>query len=221
MDMLAICFHGRAPLRGCDHVTLTRSKTVLVMSGDYLWTAKEATAYELYAGTEQAEAALTSFLNARTVNHLRAFVSQYGPLEEVHYHDHGICVSVAELRTLADALRRLNWMLRTGQFAGANRAFRGQIIHPFAVTLDLSLEAAETTRGFSSVLSTRSLYRFLVHEVIVRALAHRAPVQCAGCGAIMLSARSDRKFCTAACKQANHRLVVRGRGTSVEGSPSV
>lgn len=220
MDMLAICFRGRAPLRGCDQITLTRDEARYIPPGDYLRTAKAMTAYELFSGTEAAEAALTSLLNARTVNHLRAFTSQYGPLDHVHHHDGGLCVSVTELRDLAAWLRRLNELLLDGKYIDANPVFTGPVQHPFAVALDLSLGYAETVRGFSSVLVTKSLYRFLVHEVVVRALAHRSPVACSGCGEVMLSARPDRKFCTAACKQKNHRLVVRSRGTAAEGPPS-
>lgn len=210
MHMSAVCLLGTASRRGFEIIRGGRSSPSSYRSledGDHVWTEKADKTYTMYSRTDEADEATISILNARTDHQLGAFASEYGFPGLSHAHNGGECMPVATLRDSVEALRRLSTMLEAGDFSEANPLPNGLVMSPFAVAFNLWLVPAENTRGFSPVMMTCSLYCFLVHQIITRALANRPLFVCNACGDFQRSSRRDSKFCSGRCRTANFRAI--------------
>ncbi|MGO6791069.1 hypothetical protein ACCT17_34140 [Rhizobium ruizarguesonis] len=222
----AVCLQGEAAGTGFEivHIGPREARTYFDV-GTYIWTEKARTPYTIISRTDEAEEAVIAILNAKTDNQLGAFTSRYGSLWHVREQRGGDCVALDELRRVVGDLRRLSDTLLAGDFTEANPLPNGLIMSPHAVAFNLWLVPKEDLRGFSPMFMTYSLYTFLAHELITRALGNRPLLVCNACHDYQRSARKDCKFCSPKCRQANHRATRAsqpGRSAAkVRGRPSV
>ena len=211
MSISAVCLNGEASRTGFDIIQitdgLTRKSNKYFPPGAYIWTENARRPYTIYSGTDEADLALVSLLNARTENQLGAFASKYGFLTAPYPHHHGECASVTASRAVVEDLRKLSKNLKEGNFSSSKPLPNGLTVSPFSVSFNFWLLPAETPLGFSPVLMTFSLYSFLAHEVITRALGNRPLLVCTACGDFVRSARRDTKFCSGRCRTAFSRAV--------------
>lgn len=207
----AVCLQGKAARTGFEIIFIDQSERIAsrkyLEAGPHVWTEKAGTDYRLLSRTDEAEQATVSILNAKTDRELGAFTSRYGHLAHPRLHLGGECVSLEELRRVVGDLRRLYDLLLAGDFTEANPLPNGMVMSPFSVAFNLWLVPDESSPNFSVQFMTYSLYTFLVHELITRALGNRPLLVCAYCRDYQRAARRDRLFCSGRCRTAHSRLV--------------
>lgn len=217
MSTSAVCLNGEAPQTGFEIFRIPQGSSASANSrldpGTYIWTENVKNPYCLYSRSDEADLALNSLLNARTENQLGAFSSKYGFLTPTYQHRGGECAPVAGIRAVVDDLSMLDKTLKAGNFNPTNPLPNGLIVSPFAVSFNFWLLPTVNPPGFSPVLMTFSLYSFLAHEVITRALANRPLLVCHACGDFLRSARRDTKFCSGRCRTAFSRGLDGARAT--------
>jgi hypothetical protein len=211
MTMSAVCLRGEASKKGWKifHIPQAEASTSGLDPGGHVWTEHARTPYELLSRTDDADAAVISLLDAETDEHFGAFTSNYGPLWHTRNYKDGECTPLAELRRMAWDLRRLHGLLLAGDFTEANPLPNGLVMSPFSVAFNLWLLPEKNVRGCSPVFMTHSLYCFLAHELITRALENRPLLVCHACGGLHRPTRRDAKFCGPECRSANFREVHR------------
>lgn len=209
--MSAIVLQGEASREGFQIIQID-SRTASEWSGRHeegahIWTRNTRAPYTLFAGTPEAREAVYSLLDARTDDQLGAFTSAYGFLHFCHRYRGGECAPVSGIRDKIDDLKKLNEHLQAGGFSEVNPLPNGLIFSPFELVFHYwLLPSEETVRGYEPVLSTPSLFAFLVHEIITLSMNNRPLLYCRGCGGLMRpEVRRDSKFCLPNCRLRHHR----------------
>jgi|GEM_PF-4207661 hypothetical protein len=211
--MSAVVLMGEAPKSGfkivrLDHGDATVAPRLPPCAGDYIWTLENRFPYTLHSASPEAREATQTLLNATTDEALGAFTSAYGSLSAIPLqHKGGECTSLSDLRGQVANLQRLNEVLQTGGFTEVTPIPNGLVWSPFAVGFGYWLLPAEGPRGYAPVLMTRSLYSFIVHEIITLALDDRPLLVCEQCGRFQRpDVRRDARFCSDRCRVASHRM---------------
>lgn len=224
MTQPAVCLLGEAAKTGFSIVDINQKQAIdnRLEMGSHIRTEAAMTRYRMTTGSDEADAATLAIMNAETDADYGAFTSNYGSLRSEHHYLGGLCSPLAELRRLASDLRLLHAALLAGNFSEANPPPTGIVTSPFYVAFNLWLFPEEERPGFSAMFATHSLYCFLGHEIIRRALESRLFLVCERCHAFHRASRPDKRFCSGRCRTANCRemadeaLAIAGGRSGVE-----
>lgn len=207
MTQPAVCLLGEAAKTGFSIVNVNQKQAIdnRLEMGSHIRTEAVMTQYRMTTGSDDADAATLAILNAETDADYGAFTSNYGSFGFDLPYLLGRVTPLAELRRLASDLRLLHATLLTGDFSEENPPPSGLVTSPFYVAFNLWLFPEEERPGFSAMFATHSLYCFLGHEIICRALESRLFLVCERCHAFHRASRPDKRFCSGRCRTADCR----------------
>jgi hypothetical protein len=210
MPMSAVCLRGKASRQGFRivqreprHASRSHPEVERV---DCIWTENENIAYTLYSGTDEAEEALISALNAREQHQLGAFTSQYGHPPSSGRYDGGIYTAETDVFAMVDQLRLLHNTLASGGVSAINPPPSAMAMSPFSVGFHLWLAPAENSNGFSSMLLTWSLHCFLANEIVTKVMANSPLLVCANCKHFHQPKRRHAVYCSGKCRTMGCRM---------------